>query len=121
MPSRSCVTLVPDKTALMVWLKACELMPSARARSWSTSTRTTFEGSFQSKLMLRAFGVLPSTDAKLVGQLAHFRRIWSADAELQRPTDWGSKLERAHARQHLLELRPLQRGEDALLHAGRGP
>ena len=53
-----------------------------------------------------------------MGQLAHFRRIWSTNAELQRPTDWGSKLERAHARQHLLELRPLQRSEYALLHVG---
>ena len=53
-----------------------------------------------------------------MGQLAHFRRIRSADAELQRPADRRPKLERAHARQHLLELRPLQRREDALLHAG---
>ena len=53
-----------------------------------------------------------------MGQLAHFRRIWSADAELQRPTDWRSKLQRADARQHLLELRPLQRREYALLHGG---
>ena len=53
-----------------------------------------------------------------MGQLAHFRRIWSADAELQRPTDWRSKLEWAHAREHLLELRPLQRSKYALLHAG---
>ena len=40
-------------------------MPRERARSWSTSTRTTFDGSFQSKLMLRACGVLPSSEAKL--------------------------------------------------------
>ena len=55
---------------------------------------------------------------ELVGQLAHFRRIWSGNAELERPANGRSELERAHPRHHLLELGPLQRGQDALLHAG---
>ena len=49
-------------------------------------------------------------------ELAHLLRVRSADAELQWPADGRSKLKRADAAHHLLEFRPLQRGEDPLLN-----
>jgi hypothetical protein len=49
----------------------------------------------------RILGVLPSTRRKLVGQLAHFRRVWSADAELSAANRLAVvKLEWAHSRKH---------------------
>jgi hypothetical protein len=44
--------------------------------------------------------------------------IRTADAELERPTDRRAELEGTYPRHHLLELRPSQCGDDALLHRG---
>ena len=66
--------------------------------------RTTFDGSFQSKLMLRVLAFVPSSCAKLVRDVAHLRRVRPADAELQRPAHRRPKLQRADARQHRVEV-----------------
>src|ERR1700751_1480772 len=49
---------------------------------------------------------------EVLRDLADSQRIWTADAELERPADWRTKLQRAYAPLHLLVLRPVQCGGD---------
>jgi len=53
-----------------------------------------------------------------MGQIAHCRRVRSADAELEGLPDWRPKLKWAHARGHLLKLWAMKRGQNAFLHPG---
>src|SRR5260370_869420 len=49
MPSRYCVTVKPDSSVCRVWATSWGVRPSARARSWSTSSRIDLTCSLQSR------------------------------------------------------------------------
>src|SRR5215472_370760 len=49
MPSRYCVTVKPESSVCSVWATSWGVRPSARARSWSTSSRIDFTCSLQSR------------------------------------------------------------------------
>lgn len=63
-------------------------------------------------------GAIPKHRREGLGQFSDLPGIGSADPELQGPTDGRPEFEWADPRNYLLELRPLQGGKDALLHAG---
>ncbi len=54
--------------------------------------------------------------SEVLRDLADLHGIRTADAKLERPADWRSKLQGADAELYLLEFLPLQCGEDALVH-----
>ena len=83
-PSRYWPTVLPDRivrdACAIVWL----VTPSARALSWSMSSRSTFTDSFQLSFTPRMFGLRTHDVLGLVGPHAHLLRIGADDAELHR-------------------------------------
>ena len=101
----------------MLLASCCEVMPSARARSWSTSMRMALARLVPVVVDVARVGVLAEHLREGLRQLARRAGIGAADAELQRPADRRPELQRAHARQHVVEVV----GEGLLqarLHAG---
>jgi hypothetical protein len=68
------------------------------------------------KIYISRIWRLAEQGSEVLRNLADLHWLGTADAELERPADRRTKLQGADAPLHLLELRPVQCGDDTRLH-----